>query len=235
MSGTKDRSSVDRLTGFWESIAPLAILLGGVVAGFAVAKRKAGKALSLWTPFLVKVDPGAAELVLVDREGNTIQDLGVVISCPQTCAILRPGGTHRNDQTNGRRIFPTLEWMREITFVPLNPDGSTPDIDGAIDSLGGEGSPRVVEDNKAIGCGYVSMNVAVTQLTNPNGQWQEDIYSSAGGADYFYAIAAAGEKKPDGYYYATEIWISEDVWDLNSDTISDIYDNLPVATGSPCG
>ena len=97
------------------------------------------------------LEPGA-QLVQVDRDGENGVALGLIVSCPQTCAVLRPGGTRRFDQSDGQPIYPTHEWMREITFVPFADDGSA-DTAGAQGFLAVNDSNRlrIKNDNKAVG------------------------------------------------------------------------------------
>ena len=77
----------------------------------------------------------------------------------------------------------------------------------------------------------------MTQLTNPDGTWQEDITpSQIDGTEYFYAIANGVEPQPnDGYFHANEVWISEDVWEVGASRIAALYNKFPPAAGtSPC-
>jgi hypothetical protein len=186
--------------------------IAGIAAGVAGAMLESparGQRLSpSFDQNKLVISTPSTNLWMADMYGNQLGNpLGVVLACPQSCAAARPGYAEALAKPGLNAIYlNTSEWMREIIYTP-DLTVVAPDPDRWRSYRRQMGFYRVTNDNYTAGCGHISRNATVTQVTIKSGKFVASMVGEG-----FSSVAAKGGTGSNGLYVATDIYIFQGDW-----------------------
>ena len=141
-----------------------------------------------------------------DMYGNKGSYLGTVLACPQSCAALRPGYAEARTKPDLKAVYlNTSEWMREIIFTPSDLSNDPRTWRNYRKMLG---SYRISNDASATGCGHISRNVMVTQVSLQSGAPAESLL----GVNYSSVVVDKVKGSSGPLYQAKDIYIYQGNW-----------------------
>ncbi len=167
---------------------------------------------------VVTATPSTQLWMAADMYGNKSgASLGTVIACPQSCAAARPGYIEvRASQSLSGVYLNTSEWMREIIYTNdpvFRPTTDQKTLDQAWRHYRRLlGFYRVSNDASTTGCGHISRNVVVTQMTLQSGSPTETPL----GVGYSSLVFGGVQDTTSPLFQASNIYIFKGDWATDS-------------------